>query len=255
MDDLRFAILVAVVFARPVLGQPAQAPAAAPAPAASAASPSERMERAIRQAARTLQVIQRDGLVDARGPSSDKSAGKASAAAARPTRVPPEPTAQATAAAAATEPAQASPPRVSTAAAAEAVADPPGGALPPAAMPLASSPIASVVLPLAAVPAAASPAAAPAPPAAPAAARASMRLVNMVEPEIPGRLLARLSQPSRFGLVVDVREDGSVGAVELRSGSPRSFEPMILAAVRQWRYEPTGRPVRQTVDLVIKPGD
>jgi hypothetical protein len=254
-------VLVAVLGA-----QGARSQAAPPLPPASAASQSERMERAMREAARTLQVIQRAGLIDARGLPTDKAAAKAPVPVARPGRAPGEPAGPVPAAAPARagvaqapgpvgadaaragEASQATPIPVSSSAIATVVLPPsPPQEPPPDRSPDAARPTVASGAP-AAVPAMAS-----APPSSPVAARVPLRLVTMVEPDIPGRLLARLSQPSRFGLVVDVREDGSVAAVELRSGSPRSFEPMILAAVRQWRYAPTGQAARQAVDLVIKP--
>jgi outer membrane biosynthesis protein TonB len=52
---------------------------------------------------------------------------------------------------------------------------------------------------------------------------------------------------------VDIQPDGSVSAVQWRSGGIKSLEPLVLDAVRQWRYAPMNQAVRQTVELVIRP--
>ena len=79
------------------------------------------------------------------------------------------------------------------------------------------------------------------------------RLLSMVEPVIPDRLMARVTVPTRYNLQVDIQPDGSVSAVQWRSGGIKSLEPLVLDAVRQWRYAPMNQPVRQTVELVIRP--
>jgi outer membrane biosynthesis protein TonB len=65
--------------------------------------------------------------------------------------------------------------------------------------------------------------------------------------------MARVTVPTRYNLQVDIQPDGSVSAVQWRSGGIKSLEPLVLDAVRQWRYAPMNQPVRQTVELVIRP--
>lgn len=269
------------------------APLWAQQPPAAAASSSARMEQVVREASRPLQMILRASRIEPRQANSGAAAEKpARPAVANASVSPPVQPARASAAeSTASAPAVAADSgrvdavieqlsasmRVSAPAATEpgataAAPDEPAPQVPqaperapvPAVAPVAElvdsvpppAALAAVAMPVLAVQAAplAAPALAPTP-TAPVLAEAPPvpRLLTMVEPTIPERLMARVTSITRFNLSLDIQPDGSVSAVDLRPGGPKALEPMVLAAVRQWRYAPMSQPVRQLVELVIQP--
>ena len=77
----------------------------------------------------------------------------------------------------------------------------------------------------------------------------ALQLLSMVEPELPARVRSRL--PSRLTLRVEmvVERDGQVSQVVLPGAADRQLAPLVLAAVRQWRYAPVAEPRAHSVDL------
>lgn len=94
-----------------------------------------------------------------------------------------------------------------------------------------------------------------APPAAPADAEPdSIRLVSMVEPEIPQRLLDQVAQGTEFTAELRLHADGTVADVRMLQQLPRNLRRVLEDALVQWRYEPTARPGEprlQKVQLVF----
>lgn len=112
---------------------------------------------------------------------------------------------------------------------------------------------------LGAVPAAAGLAAAAAPgaSAAPNAAQPAaevltpLKLVHYIEPEIPARIRARLRPTNEVTVGFKVQPDGSVSDIGIRATTSRALDPVVLAAVKQWRYDPVPEPREHTVQLVF----
>lgn len=88
---------------------------------------------------------------------------------------------------------------------------------------------------------------------APPPANVQPKLVRMVEPEVPPRLLDQLVQPE-VTVEFTIAADGAVGAVAVLSRVPRQLEPILATALEQWRYEPSAAPRRHRVQLVFKEG-
>lgn len=116
----------------------------------------------------------------------------------------------------------------------------------PAMLPQATPALPSVpTLPLAELP---PPAAAPA--ELPLSPLAPMVLLQLVEPELPVRLL---SQRIELPLDLMVQADGSVERVVVRAPVPSALAERVIAAVRQWRYAPLAAPRSHRVTLVLNP--
>jgi hypothetical protein len=99
-----------------------------------------------------------------------------------------------------------------------------------------------------------SPAAVPAAPlAVPAAAVAVARpkLVSMVEPELPQRLLDDLGRNATVTVDLTIRPDGTVGDVAVVGVSPRGLQRALSNALEQWRFSPVPAPYRHRVELVF----
>ena len=109
--------------------------------------------------------------------------------------------------------------------------------------------------PLAAVPAAAmaAPLAATVPAPSPLAAEvlAPLKLVRYIEPEIPVRIRGRLKPSSEVTVAFKVQPDGSVSDVGIRQTTARALDPIVLDAVRQWRYDPVPAEREHVVQLVF----
>lgn len=95
--------------------------------------------------------------------------------------------------------------------------------------------------------------AAPAPAAT--TARAALKLIDYVAPEIDERTRRKLRADGEVVLDFTVNPDGSVGNLAVRSASDRSLEPAALDAVGKWRYEPIAAAQPHGVQLVFKRGE
>jgi TonB family protein len=222
--------------AKPADAPPAAAPAAARPPAEPAKAVAERK------------------------PSSRADASTAAAEpAARPVAAKPpvaEPVARgAPEAAAPTAAAAPEPPPLAAVPAAAAPEGPPLGTVPSVATQAANPPAAAAATLPAAAPAAAltAPLAATVPVASPPAAEvlAPLKLVRYIEPEIPARIRGRLKPSSEVTVAFKVQPDGSVSDVGIRQTTARALDPIVLDAVRQWRYDPVPAEREHVVQLVF----
>jgi TonB family protein len=257
------------------------------AQSASDAATKERMERAKRDASNPLRII-----IEASQVKRTRAGGDTPAPAAAPapvaTKAAPEPRAPAERRPARiAEPTPAPPSPIRTLAApSPAAGDPPPTAAtsaPPtasietsatSAAPASLSAPAAPAAPDAAAPAdvqapaatgpaaagiAAAAAAAPSAPnaAQPAAAEvlAPLKLVRYIEPEIPARIRSRLRPSSEVTVAFKVQPDGSVSQAAIRATNARALDPVVLEAVRQWRYEPVPEEREHVVQLVFNLAD
>jgi TonB family protein len=100
-------------------------------------------------------------------------------------------------------------------------------------------------------------AAAAAAPSAPNAAQpaaevlAPLKLVHYIEPEIPARVRSRLRPTSEVTVAFKVLPDGSVSQAAIRATNARALDPVVLEAVRQWRYDPVPEEREHVVQLVF----
>jgi len=87
------------------------------------------------------------------------------------------------------------------------------------------------------------------------------KLLTMVEPEIPARLMINLQQTVEVQVDLTLRADGTVAQVVFAPGVSRALQRSLQAAVEQWRYEPLSAaaaaadaaPRLHRVQLVINP--
>jgi hypothetical protein len=70
-----------------------------------------------------------------------------------------------------------------------------------------------------------------APPVAP-------KLVTMVEPEVPTRLMSESPRVGEVYADLTLRADGSVAEVVLLAPYPRSWQRYLTAALEKWRFDP-----------------
>jgi len=104
--------------------------------------------------------------------------------------------------------------------------------------------------------AAVAPAALPSPAAqtlsrAAAVAGGAPEMLSMVEPVVPARLRTRLPPELRLRLDLTIERDGSVGEVAVLSQVDRQLAPLVVGAVRQWRYAPLTEPRTHKVELLL----
>jgi TonB family protein len=198
-------------------------------------------ERTSRDASNPMRVILEAGKLKVRIKPEADASPPAAAPAPKPATV------------ARPKPAQAAPPVVA------APATPPSAPADKAvarSTPPASTPAAPLVeLPPPVIPVVEARAAPSAAPAVAAAARKPVALKNVtvVEPDFPNTVIRRLR--SEVEIIVDlvVKPDGSVSDVVVRSTPFKGVEEPVVAAVRQWRYEPIAEARPHTVQLVLQP--
>ena len=77
------------------------------------------------------------------------------------------------------------------------------------------------------------------------------RLVNMVEPTIPGQLLAEIGRSVEINVDLSLRADGSVADISRVAPYPRSWQRYLLSALSQWRFAPLPAPWVHRVQLVF----
>jgi hypothetical protein len=90
-------------------------------------------------------------------------------------------------------------------------------------------------------------------PSAPSVADMQMRprLINMVEPEIPPRVLEEIGRLFEVEVDVTIRGDGSVSAVKVLPSAPRQVARYVAAAVERWRFDAASGERRHRVQLVF----
>ncbi len=266
--SLRSAVLVAgaaglllsaagAVRAQVAKPDPPKAEAAKPESAEMAAAAA--MERAQRMAANPMKVIMQASKIRRRPDAELASEGVrasvrpaaavATAASALP-RVAPVPAAVAVVAPSLA--AVSAPPPVQTATSAPAPAaatveaaatEPPApSAAPVSAAVSAAVNAAAITAPLGEAPQA---------PAFVAPAALQPKLVTMIEPDIPGRLLAEGPRVVEIFADLALRPDGTVGGVTLLPGVPRAWQRFVTAALERWRFEPLPAARVHRVQLVF----
>jgi Meckel syndrome type 1 protein len=77
------------------------------------------------------------------------------------------------------------------------------------------------------------------------------RLVEMVEPAIPARVLDEIGQLVELQIDLSLRADGSVAAVTLLPPVPRQLARYVTAALERWRYAPLPAGQVHRVQLVF----
>jgi hypothetical protein len=244
---------VAALAASAALGQ-AAAPAAQPAkpkedPAAAEAAAA--MERARRQAANPMRIIL-EAAKAKRRPGEDTPAVTPEPASVRPVAnrsAAPTSTVASTAATAT--------PAVVTSPAPE----PRVAAAPPAPEPAQATLTSSTLQNKSAAPVAAlvgtggtnSSTIAPVPEPLPVLPNAPGRpkLLKMVEPDVPQRVLDEMGRNATVAVDLTIRTDGSVGKVALASPAPRQMNRLLSAAMEQWRFDTAATERNHRVELVF----
>lgn len=79
------------------------------------------------------------------------------------------------------------------------------------------------------------------------------KLIRMVEPAIPPRLLAEIDARREFTVTMKILSDGSVADVRIDPAPPRGLQRYIVEALVQWRYEPQPVVREHRVTLVFNP--
>jgi nucleoid-associated protein YgaU len=64
------------------------------------------------------------------------------------------------------------------------------------------------------------------------------RLVEMVEPVVPQRVLDEIGKAVEVTADVTIRSDGSVAGVVVLQPAPRTLIRYVVAAIERWRFEP-----------------
>jgi hypothetical protein len=91
-------------------------------------------------------------------------------------------------------------------------------------------------------------------PTLPAALVPTPRLVTMVEPEVPPRLLANFGAAVEVTAELTIRPDGRVASVTVPSASNRALHRYVVDALLQWVYEPLPSEQVLRVQLVFGAG-
>jgi TonB family protein len=81
--------------------------------------------------------------------------------------------------------------------------------------------------------------------------RSPLKLVRYVEPDVPARLRGRVRANSEVTVTFRINPDGSVSDVDVRNTSNKALDPVVLDAVKQWRYEPVAEARIHAVQLVF----
>ncbi len=80
------------------------------------------------------------------------------------------------------------------------------------------------------------------------------KLLEMVEPDLPPRLLADLGSLAEVNADLSLRADGSVAAVQLLTSVPPALRRRISEAMMRWRFEPLPADRQHRVQLVFRQG-
>jgi hypothetical protein len=63
------------------------------------------------------------------------------------------------------------------------------------------------------------------------------KLVEMIEPAVPQRVLDDLGRAVEINVDITIRTDGSVASVAVLQPAPRSLIRYVVAAIERWRFE------------------
>lgn len=89
------------------------------------------------------------------------------------------------------------------------------------------------------------------PPSVAAAVTVQPKLVTMLEPDIPTRLLIEGPRVSEIFADLTLRADGTVAGVALLPGVPRQWQRYVVSALERWRFEPLAAGRVHRVQLVF----
>lgn len=76
-----------------------------------------------------------------------------------------------------------------------------------------------------------------------------LKLLTLVEPQVPERLLRRTNGRLEFVIDLTIGEDGRVLQASVRPPVPADVAELIVQAVRAWRYAP--QPVERTHQVLL----
>lgn len=78
-----------------------------------------------------------------------------------------------------------------------------------------------------------------------------VRLLSMVEPEVPQRVLDEMGRNATVQVELLLRTDGSVASVDLVSPAPRGLLRMLAPSLEQWKFAPLIAQRKHRVELLF----
>ena len=78
-----------------------------------------------------------------------------------------------------------------------------------------------------------------------------VRLLSMVEPEVPQRILDEMGRNATVLVDLKLRADGSVASVDLASAAPRGLLRMLTPSLEQWKFAPLTAQRTHRVELLF----
>jgi hypothetical protein len=78
-----------------------------------------------------------------------------------------------------------------------------------------------------------------------------VRLLSMVEPELPQRMLEEMGRNATVRVDLQLRADGSVASVELASPAPRGMLRMLAPTLEQWKFAPLTSQRTHRIELLF----
>ena len=78
-----------------------------------------------------------------------------------------------------------------------------------------------------------------------------VRLLSMVEPEVPQRMLDEMGRNASIQVDLVLRADGSVASVDLASPAPRGLLRMLTPSLQQWKFAPLATQRTHRVELLF----
>lgn len=77
------------------------------------------------------------------------------------------------------------------------------------------------------------------------------RMLNMVEPIVPARVLQQVGRIGEVLVDLALRRDGTVASVTLLPSAPRQIQRYVVEALEKWRYAPLEQDTVHRVQLVF----
>lgn len=87
------------------------------------------------------------------------------------------------------------------------------------------------------------------------AAGPGIRLLHMVEPEVPEHLWQRLGKNAELKVRLWIEVDGQVSDVRLESPAAEGIEPLVKSALMRWRFSELARATQAAITLVFRRED
>ena len=78
-----------------------------------------------------------------------------------------------------------------------------------------------------------------------------VRLLSLVEPEVPQRVLDEMGRNASIQVDLVLRPDGSVASVDLASPAPRGLLRMLTPSLQQWKFAPLTAQRTHRVELLF----